>query len=68
MIRRFMNYLRERALCILLPGNVALVDPHCGCLRSPDVRLSVPCPDAGSGHLRSTNTAFAALDLATMAD
>lgn len=60
MLRRLMTYLRDRALCALLPETVALVDPVCGCLRSPDVPLSKPCPDPE--HSRSTRRAYWALD------
>ncbi len=59
---RLIDYIRERALTVLLPGNVAVVNPRCGCLRSPDVRLSAPCPDEPDGHPRSTRKAYAALD------
>jgi hypothetical protein len=45
---------------ILTKRNVALVDPDCGCLRSPDIALSEPCPDPG--HIRSTRLAFHGLD------
>ncbi len=60
-MRAILNWLEEIIIArILTKRNIALVDPKCGCLRSPDVRLSEPCPDPT--HSRSTERAFAALD------
>lgn len=60
-MRALWNWAEELILIRLLSKrNVAIVDPKCGCLRSPDVRLSRPCPDPD--HSRSTERAFAALD------
>jgi hypothetical protein len=62
-MRALRNFLEELILRRLLTKrNVALIDPRCGCVRSPDVRLSEPCPDPN--HARSTARAFAALDCA----
>jgi hypothetical protein len=63
LLRHLRNYVEEMlVMWILTKRNVALVDPDCGCVRSPDVRLSVPCPSPT--HSRSTRLAFSALDRA----
>jgi len=65
MLRQLLTWLEDRILMRILSrrdaGNgIALVDPRCGCLRSPDVPLSKPCPD--TDHARSTRRAFSALN------
>jgi hypothetical protein len=60
-LRKLTRRVEDALVCrILTKRNVALVDPECGCLRSPDVPLSQPCPDPQ--HLCSTQRAYRALD------